>query len=361
MLCLGIESSCDETALALVEDGRLTDAVLATQADMHALFGGVVPELASREHYRFIGALFDDLMARSGHRPADINVVAVSRGPGLLGALLVGVAFAKGLVLGTGARLVGVNHLHAHLLAAGLEAPLGYPALGLLVSGGHTHIYRMDAPDAFTALGRTLDDAAGEAFDKVAKVLGLPYPGGKLLDGMAARGTADARLFPRPYLDNDTLDFSFSGLKTAVNLYVAEHPAVLDFPRPLRDPADAPQALCDVCASFNLAVVDTLCAKLERAMRRVPQARHLVLAGGVAANSLLRARLAALAEARGCVLHMPAPALCTDNAAMVAHAGWLLAAAGWEHDLDVEAVPRGRGIPADMLRVRPAGDSAVSA
>ena len=355
MLCLGIESSCDETGLALVEDGRLLEAVLATQADMHGLFGGVVPELASREHYRFMGPLFDELMRRSGRSPAELDVVAVSRGPGLLGALLGGVAFAKGLSLGTGARLVGVNHLHAHLLAAGLEGRLAFPALGLLVSGGHTCIYRMDSPEAFTALGRTLDDAAGEAFDKVAKMLGLPYPGGRLLDGLARRGRADAALFPRPYMDNDNLDFSFSGLKTAVGQYVAAHPDVLEFARPLRHADDAPAALCDLCASFNLAVVDTLCLKLERALRRHDDVRHLVLAGGVAANSLLRARLEMLARQHGCELRMPSPALCTDNAAMVAYTGWHLAAAGWEHGLDCEAVPRGRALPHDMRRVRPAG------
>ena len=163
MLCLGIESSCDETALAVVRDGVLLDAVLASQADIHALFGGVVPELASREHYRYLGTLFDQLMRRLDLRPVDLDVVAVSRGPGLLGSLLVGVAFAKALALGCGARFLGVNHLHAHLLAAGLENALRFPALGLLVSGGHTHIYRMESPSRCIVLGRTLDDAAGEA------------------------------------------------------------------------------------------------------------------------------------------------------------------------------------------------------
>ena len=192
MLCLGIESSCDETALAVVRDGVLLDAVLASQADIHALFGGVVPELASREHYRYLGTLFDQLMQRLDLRPSDLDVVAVSRGPGLLGSLLVGVAFAKALALGCGARFLGVNHLHAHLLAAGLENELRFPALGLLVSGGHTHIYRMESPSRCIVLGKTLDDAAGEAFDKVGKILGLAYPGGKLMDALARQGRADA-------------------------------------------------------------------------------------------------------------------------------------------------------------------------
>ncbi|MCL2123838.1 MAG: tRNA (adenosine(37)-N6)-threonylcarbamoyltransferase complex transferase subunit TsaD, partial [Desulfovibrionaceae bacterium] len=184
MLCLGIESSCDETALALVHDGTLVDAVLASQADMHALFGGVVPELASREHYRFMGPLYDQLMSRNGLTAAELDVVAVARGPGLLGSLLVGVAFAKALALGTHARFVGVNHLHAHLLAVGLQESIPWPCLGLVVSGGHTEIYRMESPMRFTRLGRSLDDAAGEAFDKIAKLLGLPYPGGIHLDAL---------------------------------------------------------------------------------------------------------------------------------------------------------------------------------
>ena len=221
MLCLGIESSCDETALALVENGRLLASVLASQADVHALFGGVVPELASREHYRYIGPLFDELMRRCRCRSADIDLVSVARGPGLLGSLLVGVAFAKGLALGLGVPFLGLNHLHAHLLAVGLERELSFPCLGLLVSGGHTHIYRLEAPWRCLPLGRTLDDAAGEAFDKVGKLLGLAYPGGGLMDALATAGKADAGLFPRPYLDNDNLDFSFSGLKTAAASYLS--------------------------------------------------------------------------------------------------------------------------------------------
>lgn len=348
MLCLGIESSCDETALALVKDGRLLDAVLASQADMHALFGGVVPELASREHYRYIGPLYDALMARNGCTAADLDVVAVSRGPGLLGSLLVGVAFAKGLALATGARLVGVNHLHAHLLAAGLEQELSFPALGLLVSGGHTHLYRMDGPDAFVTLGRTLDDAAGEAFDKAGKLMGLPYPAGRLMDELAARGDAGAVGFPRPYVHNDNLDFSFSGLKTAAAAFLDSLPPEQRRPRPIRSAGDAPRILCDCCAAFTQAVVDTLLIKTGRALDRHPDLKTLVLAGGVAANSHLRRQAEALMRRRGGRLAVPSPALCTDNAAMVAHAGRLLAEAGAYHDLALEAVPRGRPLPDDL-------------
>lgn len=348
MLVLGIETSCDETGLALVRDGVLLDAVLASQAEIHALFGGVVPELASREHLRFLGPLLDILLARSSLKPGDLDAVAVARGPGLLGCLLTGVSFAKGLCLGTGAKLVGVNHLTAHLLVCGLARELLFPALGLLVSGGHTSLYRLESPVRILPLGRTLDDAAGEAFDKGGKILGLPYPAGRLMDRLARRGRADPRLFPRPYLDNDNLDFSFSGLKTALALRVRER-----FPQgnPVSgSPEEASQELCDCCASFNLAVVETLLAKVRRALDRMPDIRVLMAAGGVAANSLLRGRLAGLMAGRHGELLMPDPAHCTDNAAMIAYAGWLLAARGFTHDLSLEAVPRGRAVPEDWSR-----------
>lgn len=352
MLCLGIESSCDETALALVRDGALLSSVLASQVDVHALFGGVVPELASREHYRCMGPLFDTLMARAGCAVTDLDVVAVSRGPGLLGSLLVGVAFAKGLALATGARLVGVNHLHAHLLAAGLEQPLSFPALGLLVSGGHTHLYRMEGPDSFQTLGRTLDDAAGEAFDKAGKLMGLAYPAGRLMDELARDGDPAAVPFPLPYLRNDSLDFSFSGLKTAAAAYLDGIPPAERWPRPVTTAQGAPRILSDCCASYTRAIVETLLRKVERALERQPDLSTLILAGGVAANSHLRSGAEALMRRRGGRLLMPSPALCTDNAVMVAHAGWLLAREGAHHDLALQAVPRGRPIPADMLYAR---------
>lgn len=349
MICLGVETSCDETALALVRDGSLVDSVLATQVDVHALFGGVVPELASREHYRFLGPLFDALMQRAGLKTQDIDVYAVSRGPGLLGSLLVGVAFGKALALAMEKPIVGVNHLHAHLLAVGLEKKLCFPSLGLLVSGGHTHIYRMVSPRHFEVLGRTLDDAAGEAFDKVGKILGLPYPGGRLMDLLARRGTAHEKLFPRPYTDNNNLDFSFSGLKTAASAYIAAHWKHASPLVSLEHPEQAPQDLCDVCASFNLAVVDTLCIKMSRALDRNPDIGTVILAGGVAANRLLRQRLQDLVLSRNGQLLTPTPELCTDNAAMVAYTGWLLAHAGGQHPLDFEVIPRGRSLPDDML------------
>jgi N6-L-threonylcarbamoyladenine synthase len=367
MLVLGVETSCDETGLALVRDGALVAEVLASQTDMHAVFGGVVPEIASREHQRVLPGLYAEPLGKAGLSATAIDAVAVARGPGLLGSLLVGLSFAKGLCVGTGAALIGVNHLHAHLLAPGLERELAFPALGLLVSGGHTHLYRMDSPTRFTLLGRTLDDAAGEAFDKVAKLLNLPYPGGRYLDELGQGGQADPQLFPRAYVHNDNLDFSFSGLKTAVAEHLAARPGLAYAAMPdagllrqrgARALAANPDELARVCASFNLAVAETLRIKVERALDRQGNEtglRSLVVAGGVAANSFVRAAMAALAAARGLELFLPRPALCTDNAAMVAYAGWQALRAGYRHGLDLESVPRGRAVPEDWTRAGEAG------
>jgi N6-L-threonylcarbamoyladenine synthase len=359
VLCLGIESSCDDTSLALVADGRLLGQESAAQAGMHALFGGVVPELASREHARCIGPLFDRLLRRTGVSARDIDVVCPARGPGLPGSLLVGVGFAKAFALGSGARFLGVNHLHAHIFAAGLERALPLPALALLVSGGHSMLYRVDAPDSFTLLGRSLDDAAGEAFDKAGRMLGLPYPAGAVVDALAEEGRALPRLFPRPYLDNASLDFSFSGLKTAMWNYVAAHPECrVSFDaasgEALLPQGDRRAALADVCASYRLAVVESLCFKVERAFSgsAAVGVRSLVSAGGVAANVLLRRRMRDIADRHKVPLCVPSPPLCTDNGAMIAYLGALLADIGYSHAPDMEAVPRGRPIPDDMLRCR---------
>jgi len=369
-LCLGVETSCDETALALVRDGRLLAQRIATQIGAHAVFGGVVPELASREHLRALSPLLEGLLADAGVGLGELDAVCVARGPGLLGSLLVGMSLAKGLVLGTGAALVGVNHLWAHLLAPALERPIAFPALGLLVSGGHTQTYRMDSPVAFTTLGRTLDDAAGEAFDKAAKTLNLPYPGGRFIDVLGQMGEADPALFPRPYVANDNLDFSFSGLKTAMVNYVAAHPdlralalvddvralALVDDVRALAAELRARgtlEPLARVCASYNLAVADTLRIKTARALDASPGVRALVVAGGVAANGMVREAMAALARQRGLDIVLPSAALCTDNAAMIALAGEFLFKAGYRHGLDLEAVPRGRRIPWDYQQVQP--------
>ncbi len=355
MLCLGIETSCDETALALVRDGKLVASVLASQADTHSLFGGVVPELASREHYRYIGPLYDMLLAQNGIDQRAVELIAVTRGPGLLGCILVGLAFAKGLALGVNIPLVGVNHLHAHLLAAGLERPLAFPALGLLVSGGHTHLYHMHSHTKFTLLGRTLDDAAGEACDKFAKMLGLPYPGGAMVDKLSQGAAIHAKLFPRPYTNNESLDFSYSGLKTAAATYLAKHPELVEAGHAVRQHGleAASVGLREVCASYLHAVADTLRLKTEKALNLwqgdVPQS--LVVAGGVAANSHVRTMLAQTATRHGIELVLPSLKLCTDNAAMIAYSGECLYKSGRRHDLRLSAIPRGKNIPDDYLQV----------
>lgn len=349
-LCLGIETSCDETALALIDSGQVVESVLASQVDLHAKFGGVVPELASREHYRWLGLLFDDLILRTKLNPQDLDLIAVTRGPGLLGALLVGIGFAKGLALGLNKPIIGINHLHAHLLVVG-EA-LVYPALGLLVSGGHTHIYYMLGPNELILLGKTIDDAAGEACDKFAKMLGLPYPGGAVLDACAKVGQADAKLFPRPYMRNDNLDFSFSGLKTAGLTYVQSHAHLIAEGKAYREHKTPVSAeFNNTCASYLLAVADTLQLKLHRAYLQLQtqgkEVLSLVVAGGVAANSKVRASMQSFAEEKSIPLLLPSMDLCTDNGVMVAYAGYLLGQLGLEHDLDFRAIPRGQKIPED--------------
>jgi N6-L-threonylcarbamoyladenine synthase len=355
MLCLGIETSCDETALALVENGRLIDECLHTQEDIHALFGGVVPELASRQHLQALPILLSRLLERTGRNLQAIRTIAVARGPGLLGSLLVGMGMAKGLALSLQVPLVGVNHLHAHLLVTGLEQEILFPALGLLVSGGHTHLYRVESPFRFELLGRSLDDAAGEALDKSASMLNMPYPGGRHIDALAGLAEPDPTMFPRPYLDNNNLDFSFSGLKTAVSLYIAKHsqlrlPKMMDKQKIIAWGMDHP-GLCTMCSSLNWSIAETLRTKVERALRQPGEAyRSLIVAGGVAANSMLRSLLTKTARDRQLPLIMPSPSLCTDNAAMIAYTGWLLAREGWIHDLELEAIPRGKRIPWDYQR-----------
>ena len=349
MICLGVETSCDETALALVQDGVLLGETLASQENLHALFGGVVPELASREHLRHGAALFSALLTQTGTAAASIDAVAVARGPGLLGSLLVGVNLAKGLALGLGATLVGINHLHAHLLAAGLERELSFPAVGLLISGGHTHLYRMRSPFEFELLGRTLDDAAGEALDKAAKMVNLPYPGGKCIDQLGSGVEPDKSLFPRPLTAGSGLDFSFSGLKSAVARYVSGRPELAPPLLPEKELPDVP-GLPLYCASVNWAVAETLRVKAGRALALCPEARALVVAGGVAANSMIRRELAGLCAERNVEAIFPSHALCTDNAAMIAAAGEQLVRSGRFHGLDLEAVPRGRAVPLDYVR-----------
>jgi N6-L-threonylcarbamoyladenine synthase len=355
MLCLGIESSCDETSLALVRNGQVLNQKLASQERMHALFGGVVPELASREHLRVIGPLYDKLLAETGLRAQAIDGIAVARGPGLLGSLLVGMGMAKGLALSLDRPLIGINHLLAHLLAAGLEQELMFPALGLVVSGGHTQIGIVRSPFDFFWVGRTLDDAAGEAYDKTARMLNLPYPGGKIIDDLSRFAQPDTRLLPRPYLDNQNLNFSFSGLKTALARIISENPQfvspVMEQEPNIADLASSRPGLAELCASLNWSIASTLGVKLKRAAAVHSDVKALIVAGGVAANSWLRHELVEVAKACGLKLIIPSSALCTDNASMIAYAGSLYLQEGYAHSMDLDAIPRGRPIPNDWVRV----------
>ena len=304
---LGIETSCDETAAAVVVDGRTArSSIVSSQVDLHARYGGVVPEIASRAHVELIGPVLAEALDQAALPLEALSAVAACRGPGLAGALLVGVSAAKALALVRGIPYVGVNHLEAHLYAAFLEEPqLELPLVVLLVSGGHTMLIEMRGHGDYRLLGQTIDDAAGEAFDKVARYLGLGYPGGPAIDRIAVQGDPTAIAFPRPML-HEGLDVSFSGLKTAVVNHVRKHPEA---------------GTADVAASFQQAVVDVLVVKARRAAREVG-AKGLVLGGGVAANSLLREQVLDACTQDGLHGFLPSRSMCTDNAAMIAAAGW---------------------------------------
>jgi N6-L-threonylcarbamoyladenine synthase len=304
---LGIETSCDETAAAVVEGGTtICSSVVASQADRHARFGGVVPEVASRAHVEVITDVVARALVEAGVDFGELDAVAATIGPGLAGALMVGVSAAKAVALAHDLPFVGVNHLEAHLYAAFLEEPdPALPMVVLLASGGHTMLVHMLDHGAYELMGQTVDDAAGECFDKVARFMGLGYPGGPLIDRLAMDGDPTAIRFPRPMLD-EGYDFSFSGLKTAVINRLRAHPD---------------DDLADVAASFQEAVVDTLVTKMSRAARETA-ARSVVIGGGVAANSALRTRVLDEAEKAGLRAFVPSRSLCTDNAAMIAAAAW---------------------------------------
>jgi N6-L-threonylcarbamoyladenine synthase len=306
-LVLGIETSCDDTAAAVVAGGtEVLSSVVSSQVDLHAMYGGVVPELAGRAHLELLTPAIAEALARAGLVGKDLHAVAATIGPGLIGSLLVGVSEAKALALAWALPFAGVNHLEGHLFASLLDHPdIEWPVAVLLVSGGHTMIVSMEGPGRYRLLGQTLDDAAGEAFDKVARFLGLGYPGGPAVERAAATGDPAAFAFPRAML-GEGLDLSFSGLKTAVVHAVRKRP----------DAADE-----DVAASFQQAVVDVLVAKTVRAAVSVG-ARGICLAGGVAANGPLRAALTEACRELGLPAYLPTMATCTDNAAMIAAAGW---------------------------------------
>ena len=321
---LGIETSCDETAAAVVVDGhQVLSSVVSSQVELHARFGGVVPEIASRAHVELLTPVVARALVEAGIADDHVDAVAATVGPGLIGALLVGVSAAKTLALVWDVPFVAVNHLEAHLYAALLEDPeIELPVIVLLVSGGPTLIILMEGHGRYRVLGSTIDDAAGEAFDKVARYLGLGYPGGPAIDLISNEGDPTAIAFPRAML-NEGFDFSFSGLKTSVVNHVRRNPEV---------------ATADVAASFQLAVVDVLVTKARRAAHE-HGAKGLCLAGGVAANSLLRERLLDVCVADGLRAFLPSRAMCTDNAAMVAAAGWYRLQSDGPSPLDTGADP----------------------
>lgn len=326
MIVLGLESSCDETAAALVEDGtRVLSDVVASQHDVHRPYGGVVPELASRAHVVNVIPVLDEALARAGRTLDDVDGIAVTHGPGLVGALLVALQTGKALAWARGLPLVGVHHLEGHLSAIYLEPdPPPLPHLALIVSGGHTSLVRVEDHGRVAELGRTRDDAAGEAFDKGAKLLGLGYPGGALVDRLAAQGDPKAVVMPRAMLARDNHDFSFSGLKTALLHHVRAHGV------------PEGQALADLCASYQAAIVEVLVRKTRR-LARHEGLDHVQICGGVAANRGLRAAMIAAGQEDGFTVHVPPPARCTDNAAMIAAAGYYRLARGERATIDLTA------------------------
>ncbi|AJQ96900.1 tRNA (adenosine(37)-N6)-threonylcarbamoyltransferase complex transferase subunit TsaD [Gynuella sunshinyii] len=332
MRVLGIESSCDETGVAIYdsEQGLLAHQ-LYSQIDMHAEFGGVVPELASRDHIRKLPGLIRGCFAEAGLAWGDVDGVAYTEGPGLIGALMVGAMVGRSLALAWDVPAIGVHHMEGHLLAPLLEEDgPDFPFVALLVSGGHTMLINVEGIGAYTLLGETLDDAAGEAFDKTAKMMGLPYPGGPLLGKLAQQGNPDRFVFPRPMVDRPGMDFSFSGLKTAVRVQIAALAV---------DEVVAEQDMADVAWAFQEAVVDTLAIKCRRALQHTGH-KTLVIAGGVSANLRLREKLAEMAVKQRSRLFYPRVEFCTDNGAMIAYAGTRRLMAGECTDLAVR--PRAR-------------------
>lgn len=341
-MILGIETSCDETAVAVVDgDGKLRSNVVASQVDLHAEFGGVFPEVAARAHIETIGTIYQQALDAAAISLHDVDAIAVTRGPGLVGSLLVGINFGKGLALAAQKPLLGIHHIEGHIYSLWVdhERPIEFPVLNLIVSGGHTELFQMTAHGVYQFLGGTIDDAAGEAFDKVGRLLELPYPGGPAIQAAAANGDATAYAFPRAMLHESNFDFSFSGLKTAVLRAVrpsvkgkkVEPGAQSLKSGEMRDNLSVP----DVAASFQAAVVDVLVQKTVRAAKAFG-VKEILLSGGVSANSLLRESLAAQAPVP---VRYPPLKLCTDNAAMIAMAAFYRAKAGHYDTVDFDVMP----------------------
>ncbi len=336
---LGIETSCDETGVAVVEDGReIRSNVVASQADLHEEYGGVVPEVACRAHVEAILPVLEEALEEAGCSLDEVDLVGITRTPGLIGSLLIGVQAAKALSLSLGKPMMGVDHIEAHLFSCAFAAhaqedrsikDFPFPQLGLVVSGGHTGLYRMEGHDEYDRIGSTIDDAVGESFDKVAATLGLSYPGGPSIQREAENGDPDAIDFPRPMSDSDDYRFSYSGLKTAVLYHCRDR---------WNDDEPPSEALPDLAASFQEAAVDSLLIKLEKALEE-HDVRGISIGGGVAANRRLRQKLDQLATARDLEVFIPPISLCTDNGAMIAGKAYHLAQSQSPSKLDMDAVP----------------------
>ena len=333
-IILGIESSCDDTSAAIISDGFLLSNVLASQ-DVHKAYGGVIPELASRAHQLNIVPVVSEAITRAGIKPEDITAIAFTRGPGLLGSLLVGTSFAKGLSIALGKPLVEVNHLQGHILANFIKQPgvenrhPEFPYLCLLVSGGNSQIVRVDSPLEYEILGQTIDDAVGEAFDKCSKMMGLGYPGGPIVDRLAKEGDSLKFKFSKPHVPG--LDYSFSGIKTSLLYFVRDQMA--------QDPMFMENNKADICASFQKALIDILLDKLIKAAKQTG-IRQIAIGGGVSANSGLRSRMLEEGRKRGWTVFLPEFKFTTDNAAMIAVAGWFHYKNGERTGLDVAPVSR---------------------
>ncbi|HEX8746105.1 MAG TPA: tRNA (adenosine(37)-N6)-threonylcarbamoyltransferase complex transferase subunit TsaD [Pyrinomonadaceae bacterium] len=333
MLVLGIESSCDETAAAIVRDGReMVSSVISSQVDIHKRFGGVVPELASREHLDKIVPVVGEAFERARLKKRDIDGIAVTAGPGLVGSLLVGVSFAKAMAFALDKPLVGVNHIEGHIFSVVFEnPPVEYPALALVVSGGHTNLFYVPSPGKYKVVARTRDDAAGEAFDKVAKMLGLGYPGGPVIERLAREGDSRRVRFSIPRMGDGRPDFSFSGLKTAVSKHVRESGL-----EPVAAGEEPSQSVKDLAASFQSVVVRSLTGTTERLAEEL-HPKTLIVAGGVACNGALREASREAANRLGVPVYFPSPHLSTDNAAMIAAAGTVKLEAGERDGFDLNA------------------------
>lgn len=335
MYTLGIETSCDETGVSIVKDGKeILSNLILSQTDLHRYFGGVVPELASRRHIEVLDGLTKDALKEAGITLKDINLIAVTSGPGLVGALLIGISYAKGLSYSLGVPIIGINHVEAHLYANFMEYDdITTPCIGLVVSGGHTTLVRIFEIGKYKILGQTLDDAAGEAFDKVAKLLGLGYPGGPIIDELSKRGNPKAVMFPRAMLGQENYDFSFSGLKTAVVYYVK---GFSQFRK--EKPPKQPISTMDLVASFQEAVVEQLVKKTIRATLDMGY-KTIILGGGVSRNTRLRQSLEEETKKLGLKLYLPSPIMCTDNAGMVAGLGYVRFRLYGPSPIDLDAQP----------------------